>query len=64
MSLQVLQTFWLREKAGSMAYYDKERFATQDAVRVGRIHTFMPGLLSLLLPHPNHRSCGLDVCSW
>ena len=26
-----------------MAYYDKETYATADAVRIGRVHTFMPG---------------------
>lgn len=41
--MQFLQTYWLREKAGSMAYYDKETYATADAVRIGRVHTFMPG---------------------
>ena len=41
--MQVLQTFWLRAMAGKMAYYDKERFATDDAVRIGRLHTLMPG---------------------
>ncbi len=26
-----------------MAYFDKARFATQDAMRVGRLHTHLPG---------------------
>lgn len=43
--MQFLQTYWLREKAGSMAYYDKKTYATADAVRIGRVHTFMPGIL-------------------
>lgn len=25
------------------AYYDKPTYATKDAVRVGRLHTFLPG---------------------
>ena len=42
--MQFLQTFWLRDKAGSMAYFDKKSYATADAVRIGRVHTFMPGM--------------------
>lgn len=26
-----------------MAYFDKKRYATDDAMRVGRLHTFLPG---------------------
>jgi pimeloyl-ACP methyl ester carboxylesterase len=26
-----------------MAYYDKKRYATDDAMRVARLHTFLPG---------------------
>ena len=26
-----------------MAYYDKETLATEDAMRIGRLHTFLPG---------------------
>lgn len=28
-----------------MAYFDKERFATEDAMRIGRLHTHLPGWL-------------------
>lgn len=49
LSEQVLQSFWLRSTAGKMAYYDKQRFANDDAVRVGRIHTFVPGRSFLAL---------------
>jgi hypothetical protein len=38
------------------AYYDKPGFATKDATRVGRLHTFLPGecrkpALGLAVPH-------------
>lgn len=26
-----------------MAYHDKKRFATDDAMRIGRLHTHLPG---------------------
>ena len=26
-----------------MAYYDKKTLATEDAMRIGRLHTFLPG---------------------
>ncbi len=26
-----------------MAYYNKEKLATEDAMRIGRLHTFLPG---------------------
>ena len=26
-----------------MAYYDKQTLATEDAMRIGRLHTFLPG---------------------
>ena len=28
-----------------MAYHDVKTFATDDAMRIGRLHTFMPGWL-------------------
>ncbi|CAG9461185.1 unnamed protein product [Pedinophyceae sp. YPF-701] len=43
MGLSVLQSKPLRDLANKMAYYDKERLATKDAMHVGRLHTFMPG---------------------
>lgn len=39
---QVLRAVWLREKANQMAYFDKARFATRDALLIGRLHTHMP----------------------
>lgn len=29
--------------ANQMAYYDKQTLATEDAMRIGRLHTFLPG---------------------
>ena len=43
--LQVLKAEWLRQSAASAAYFDKKRFATKDYMRIGRLHTFCPGLL-------------------
>lgn len=45
----LLRTEQLREAANQMAYHDKARFATQDARRVGRLHTFLPGAAAALL---------------
>ena len=45
VSLQVLKAEWLRQSAASAAYFDKKRFATKDYMRIGRLHTFCPGLL-------------------
>ena len=33
----------LRNMANQMAYYDKKTLATDDAMRIGRLHTFLPG---------------------
>ena len=41
--LQVLQSVPLRSWANQMAYYDKQTLATEDAMRIGRLHTFLPG---------------------
>ncbi len=40
---QVLQADWLREMANQMAYYDKPRLATEEARKIGKLHTFLPG---------------------
>ncbi len=37
--ISVLRAVWLRQMANSMAYFDKQRFATDDAMRIGRLHT-------------------------
>jgi pimeloyl-ACP methyl ester carboxylesterase len=38
----VLRAVWLRSLANKLAYFDKERFATNDAMLVGRLHTHLP----------------------
>uniref|UniRef100_A0A7R9VBF3 AB hydrolase-1 domain-containing protein n=1 Tax=Chlamydomonas euryale TaxID=1486919 RepID=A0A7R9VBF3_9CHLO len=43
LGVRVLQAEWLRTKAGLAAYFDKRTYATKDAVRLGRLHTFQPG---------------------
>jgi len=39
----VLRTVPLRQAANQMAYHDKKRYATDDAMRCGRLHTHLPG---------------------
>lgn len=41
--LEVLRSTWLRGMANQMAYSDKALFATEDALRCGRLHTFQAG---------------------
>lgn len=43
LGVRFLQTVGLRSFANGMAYYDKERCATDDAMLVGRLHTHLPG---------------------
>ncbi|KAK9834838.1 hypothetical protein WJX81_002724 [Elliptochloris bilobata] len=43
LGVAVLRTRGLRQLANWMAYYDKDRLATQDAMRIGRLHTHCPG---------------------
>ena len=40
--LQLLKTSAVRQMANQMAYFDKA-FATEDALRCGRLHTYLPG---------------------
>jgi pimeloyl-ACP methyl ester carboxylesterase len=42
LGLDVLRSEWLRSIANQLAYFDKMRLATTDALRVGRLHTFLP----------------------
>ena len=42
LGVNVLRTTALRSAANQLAYYDKATFATDDALRVGRLHTFAP----------------------
>ena len=51
-ALQVLKSMPLRRLANRMAYHDSARLATEDAMRIGRLHTFMPGAAS-----NNHIAC-------
>ena len=44
---QVLKAKWLRRYANTQAYHDVKRYATEDAMRIGRLHTFMPGALQV-----------------
>ena len=39
----MLRTRGLRQLANRMAYHDKDRLATEDAMRIGRLHTHCPG---------------------
>lgn len=49
----MLRTRGLRQLANRMAYYDKDRLATEDAMRIGRLHTHCPGAL---LARPSMRT--------
>ena len=42
IGVNVLRTNALRTAANKMAYFNTDRFATEDAQRVGRLHTFAP----------------------
>jgi pimeloyl-ACP methyl ester carboxylesterase len=43
LGVGVLRSEWLRQMANRMAYHDTATFATADAMRVGRLHTHLPG---------------------
>ena len=43
LGVQVLKSVGLRQMANKMAYYDKDRYATDDAMRIGRLHTHLDG---------------------
>ena len=43
LGLAVLRSAPLRRAANRMAYHDVARLATEDAMRVGRLHTHAPG---------------------
>ena len=69
VSLQVLKAEWLRQSAASAAYFDKKRFATRDYMRIGRLHTFCPGLLMsgrvcTHLMQPATQDAPLDADLW
>ena len=41
--IKVLKSEPLRSSANQMSYYDKEKFATDDALKVGRLHCLRDG---------------------
>mmetsp|Transcript_13100 Transcript_13100/g.19987 ORF Transcript_13100/g.19987 Transcript_13100/m.19987 type:complete len:353 (+) Transcript_13100:159-1217(+) len=43
LGVQVLKSVPLRSSANQMSYFDKETFATEDALRVGRLHCLREG---------------------
>lgn len=43
LGVKVLRSVPLRQMANQMAYHDKARYATDDAMRIGRLHTHLPG---------------------
>ena len=43
LGVKLLRSVPLRQAANKMAYYNVEEFATEDAMRVGRLHTHLPG---------------------
>jgi pimeloyl-ACP methyl ester carboxylesterase len=43
LGVQVLKSVGLRQMANKMAYYDKKRYATDDAMKIGRLHTHLDG---------------------
>lgn len=42
LGVRLLRSVPLRQAANKMAYFDVEKFATEDAMRVGRLHTHLP----------------------
>ena len=43
LGVRLLRSVPLRQAANRMAYFDNDKFATEDAMRVGRLHTHLPG---------------------
>lgn len=43
IGVQVLKSVGLRQMANKMAYFNKEKYATDDAMRIGRLHTHLDG---------------------
>ena len=56
---QLLRTRGLRQLANRMAYHDKDRLATEDAMRVGRLHTHCPGARVAHSEHVHHCEEGM-----
>mmetsp|Transcript_30596 Transcript_30596/g.90770 ORF Transcript_30596/g.90770 Transcript_30596/m.90770 type:complete len:190 (-) Transcript_30596:14-583(-) len=51
--IKILGSWPLRSMANQMAYYDKERYATDDAIRIGRLHVDTDGWESASLNYLN-----------
>jgi len=49
LGINVLKSEWLRDAANQMSYYDKETYATNDALKVGRMHCLQEGWEDSLL---------------
>jgi pimeloyl-ACP methyl ester carboxylesterase len=49
LGVQVLKSVPLRSSANQMSYFDKETYATDDAVRVGRLHCLQDGWSNALV---------------
>lgn len=49
LGINVLKSEWLRDSANQMSYFDKETFATKDALNVGRMHCLQDGWEDSLL---------------
>jgi pimeloyl-ACP methyl ester carboxylesterase len=43
LGISVLKSNWLRSTANQMSYYNKATFATEDALKIGRLHTLREG---------------------
>lgn len=43
LGVSLLRSVPLRQMANKMAYFNTQRYATDDAMRVGRLHTHLPG---------------------
>ena len=61
LGVVVLKSEPLRSMANQMSYYDKETYATEDAVRVGRLHCFRDGYADAICGFM--RSGGYSVAS-
>ena len=59
---QLLRTRGLRQLANRMAYHDKDRLATEDAMRIGRLHTHCPGALPVHV-QMTLKQCAAITCS-
>lgn len=56
--IQVLKSTAVRNYANGLAYKNPA-LATDDAMRIGRLHTFLPGQLNTQLEHMNSETGGV-----